>query len=115
MLRAVIIQRRPRHTRVHSGRARGWGVANIVASLLEGNMKEIQLAELQKEVLAVIESVRLSAQPVLIVNNGKPLVKITPVSEGENSWIGSMSGTGQVIGDIISPVDSPEIWDVLAE
>lgn len=40
---------------------------------------------------------------------------IAPVLEGDDSWLGSMSGAGLVIGDIISPVDSPEIWDVLAE
>lgn len=33
----------------------------------------------------------------------------------ENLWLGCMKGTGEIVGDIVSPVDEPSIWNVLAE
>jgi hypothetical protein len=49
------------------------------------------------------------------INKGKLLVKIVPVSSPEqDSWLGCMNGTGKIVGDIVSPVENPKIWEVLS-
>ena len=68
-------------------------------------MEEIQI-------LSVINS----HQPVLISDKGKLLVKIVPVSYPEQeSWLACMRGTGNITGDIISPTEETDAWEVFSE
>ncbi|MCP4160336.1 MAG: hypothetical protein GY760_09705, partial [Deltaproteobacteria bacterium] len=60
-------------------------------------------------------SVSRSDKPVLITDKGKKLVKIIPVPSCEKkSWMGCMKGTGKINGDIISPAEAPEAWEVMS-
>lgn len=78
-------------------------------------MEEIQLAYVQKDILNIINTVIHSHKPVLISDKGKLLVKIVPFSGSEpTSWLGSMRGTGKITGDIISPVEDSDVWEVLS-
>lgn len=36
----------------------------------------------------------------------------TAIEKG--SWLGCMKGTGTIVGDIVSPVEDAEAWDVLS-
>jgi len=79
-------------------------------------MVEIQVSDFRKNFYKVIESVSRSDKSVLITDKGKFLVKIVPVSFFEKkSWLGCMNGTGRIIGDIISPINDSDVWEVLAE
>jgi len=79
-------------------------------------MEEIQLANLQKNIYAIIDSVIRSHRSILISDKGKTLVKITPASQHEQrSWLGCMQGRGKIKGDIISPAEDSESWKVLSE
>jgi prevent-host-death family protein len=79
-------------------------------------MEKIQLSDFQKNLHNVIASVNRSFKPVWITDEGRLLVKIVPVSTLEQkSWLGCMNGTGKIIGDIISPAESLEAWEVLSE
>ena len=79
-------------------------------------MEKIKLADFQKNLQNIIESVSHSYKPVWITDQGRILVKIVPVSNREqNSWLGCMNGTGKIINDIISPAESFEAWEVLSE
>lgn len=79
-------------------------------------MEEVQLFQFQKNCDAILETVIQTNKPVLITDKGKLMVKIVPISSSEQgSWLGCLSGTGQIIGDIISPVEALSIWEVLAE
>ena len=33
----------------------------------------------------------------------------------QDSWLGCMKYTGKIVGDIVSPVEAPEVWDALSE
>ena len=78
-------------------------------------MEEIQLSNFQKNCHTIIETVSRSNKSIFITDKGTLLVKIVPVSSSEqDSWLGCMKGTGKIIGDIVSPVEDPEVWDVLA-
>ncbi len=79
-------------------------------------MEEIQLFNFQKNAADIIESVIHSHQPVLISDRGKFLVKIMPFSDSErDSWLGCMKGTGKIVGDIISPAEDINAWEILSE
>jgi len=78
-------------------------------------MEEIQLSNFQNNCHTIIESVSRSNKSILITDKGKLLVKIVPVSSSErDSWLGCMNGTGKIVGDIISPVEDPKVWEVLS-
>lgn len=78
-------------------------------------MEQIQLSQLQENVRAIIAAMRLSDKSVLISDKGKPIAKIVPLSSSEQSWLGCMKDTGRIVGDIVSPAESTEAWEVLSE
>ena len=78
-------------------------------------MEQIQLSQLQENVRAIIAAVQRSDKSVLITDKGKLLVKIVPVSSSGQSWLGCMKDTGKIIGDIVSPAESTEAWEVLSQ
>ena len=78
-------------------------------------MEQIQLSQLQENVRAIIAAVKRSDKSVLISDKGKLLVKIVPVSSSGQSWLGCMKDTGKIIGDIVSPAESTEAWEVLSQ
>jgi len=78
-------------------------------------MENIQLSDLQKNLHNIIEMVSHSYNPIGITNKGKLLVKIVPISTSEQKlWLGCMNETGKITGDIKSPAESPEAWNVLS-
>ena len=78
-------------------------------------MEQIQLSQLQENVRAIIAAVQRSDKSVLISDKGKLLVKIVPVSSSDQSWLGCMKDTGKIIGDVVSPAESMEAWEVLSQ
>lgn len=78
-------------------------------------MEQIQLSQFQENVRAIIAAVRRSDKSVLISDKGKLLVKIVPVSSSGQSWLGCMKDTGKINGDIVSPAESMEAWEVLSQ
>ncbi len=33
----------------------------------------------------------------------------------QQSWLGCMNGSGRIVGDIVSPVEDSDVWEVLSE
>lgn len=52
-------------------------------------MEQIQLFQLQENVRAIIAA--------------------------EQSWLGCMTDTGKIVGDLVAPVESLEAWEVLSQ
>jgi prevent-host-death family protein len=69
-------------------------------------MERMAISEFKAACLAVLERVRRTRKPVLITRFGEPLAEVVPPSAPPppKSWIGSMAGTAQILGDIVSPV-----------
>jgi prevent-host-death family protein len=80
-------------------------------------MKEIDIETLRNNVSEVLEQVRLTKEPVLILRQGLPLAEIVPVSDStaRARMIGSMRGRIEILGDIISPADDEDDWEVLRD
>jgi antitoxin (DNA-binding transcriptional repressor) of toxin-antitoxin stability system len=50
---------------------------------------------------------------VLITRFGHPVAEVVPASAPPRpkSWIGSMAGTGKILGDIVSPIGKKRDWE----
>ena len=65
--------------------------------------------------LAVLERVRRTGQPVLITRFGKPIAEVVSPRPQPRSdrWLGSLSHSGRITGDIVSPAGAAEDWEIL--
>jgi antitoxin (DNA-binding transcriptional repressor) of toxin-antitoxin stability system len=52
-----------------------------------------------------------SSCPVVITKHGKPVVKVMPVSEGEDEIFGALAGIARITGDIENTVPARD-WEV---
>ncbi len=75
--------------------------------------EKIPAGEFKAKCLQVIDEVQRLRTPIIITKRGKPVAKLVPLDEHPESFIGSMKGTMEVIGDIISPIDVK--WEADAE
>jgi prevent-host-death family protein len=79
-------------------------------------MKEVAISEFKAKCLALIDQVQKTKKPILITRRGKPVAEVVPPTPvRSNDWIGSMRGTAKILGDIISPANDPEDWEVLRD
>ena len=78
-------------------------------------LEEIAISKFKATCLAVLKRVRRTGKPVRITRFGKPVAEIVPPSPPPRpeSWLGCMSGTAEIAGDIVSPVLEPEEWEAL--
>ena len=78
-------------------------------------MQEIAISKFKATCLAVVENVRKTRKPVRITRFGKPVAEIVPPSAPAKpgSWLGRMAGSGEILGDIISPTTEESDWDAL--
>ena len=80
-------------------------------------MEEVAISEFKAKCLALLERVRKTRKPLRITRRGRPIADIVPPSvvEDRTSWIGSMQGSGETLGDIISPATDEDDWEVLRD
>ena len=70
----------------------------------------IPAGEFKAKCLKLMDEVSRSHQEIIITKRGKPVAKLVPVPDsGPPVVFGSLKGTAEVTGDIISPID--EQWD----
>jgi prevent-host-death family protein len=78
-------------------------------------MQEISISKFKATCLSVLEQVRRTHKPIRVTRFGKPVAEIVPPSP-ENQpkrVLGSMAGTAQILGDIVSPIIDPDDWEAL--
>jgi len=79
-------------------------------------MKQVAAAEFKAKCLAILDEVHKTKCPVLITRRGKPIAEVNPPSVPPvTDWMGSMKGTMEIVGDIISPATDPDEWEVLRD
>lgn len=76
-------------------------------------MEEIAVSKFKATCVSVMERVRKTRKPVLVTRFGVAIVQVTPLpkSKRRSSWMGSMAGTAEIIGDIVGPISSEDDWD----
>ena len=68
-------------------------------------MQEVAISEFKAKCLALLEQVRKTKKPIRITRRGKPVAEVVPPSPAkQKNWLGSMKGTFEITGDIVSPV-----------
>ena len=80
-------------------------------------MEEIAVSEFKAKCLALLARVQKTKTPIRITRFGKPIAEVvppTPTSD-QGNWLGSMAGTFEITGDIISPVMEDSDWEALRE
>jgi prevent-host-death family protein len=80
-------------------------------------MDEVSISEFKAKCLALLEQVRTTKKPLRITRHGKPVAEVVPstVVQDRSSWIGSMKDSTKILGDIISPANDPDDWEVLRD
>jgi prevent-host-death family protein len=68
-------------------------------------MSKIPAGEFKAKCLQMIDEVARLRMQVVITKRGKPVAKLVPLDEQPESFIGSMQGTMEIIGDIVAPID----------
>lgn len=77
-------------------------------------MEEIAISKFKATCLAVLERVRQTGKPVLVTRFGEPVAEVVPPQAGKpKEWVGSLAGTGQINGDILSPASDEDDWEAL--
>ena len=76
-------------------------------------MKKMPAGKFKAHCLTVMEEVRATREPVLITKRGRPVAKLVPPDSSSDDFIGRLEGIVRVVGDIESPVEPPESWEVL--
>jgi prevent-host-death family protein len=80
-------------------------------------MEEVSISEFKAKCLALLEQVRKTKKPLRITRHGKPVAEVVPPSAVHDraSWIGSMKDSITIKGDIISPANDEDEWEVLRD
>jgi len=80
-------------------------------------MEEIPISKFKATCLAVLENVRRTRRRIRVTRFGTPVAEIVPPSADQRpeSWLGSMKGTGRIVGDIVPPATDPGDWDALSK
>jgi prevent-host-death family protein len=72
--------------------------------------KTIPAGKFKVHCLAIMDEVAAKREAVVITKRGKPVAKLVPVEKEKDDIYGFMKGKGKILGDIVSPIISPEEW-----
>lgn len=79
-------------------------------------MKEIAISEFKAKCLAILDQVQKTKHRVRITRRGKPIADVVPpLPDSREDIFGFMKGSVEILGDIVSPANDPEDWEVLRD
>jgi prevent-host-death family protein len=73
-------------------------------------MKKMAAGEFKVHCLAVMDEVQSKRESVLITKRGKPVAKLVPADNTKDDIFGFLKGKVTILGDVVSPVLTPEEW-----
>ena len=78
-------------------------------------MEKVNISTFKATCLARLDKVKRTGRPLLVTRKGEPIAEIRPPSPSIRSagWLGSLSGTGRILGDVVSPATTAGAWEVL--
>lgn len=76
-------------------------------------MREIAISEFKAKCLGILEEVRKTRKPIRVTRFGKPVAEVVPPSmtKPAGKRLGSMVGTGRILGDIVGSISDESEWD----
>jgi len=76
-------------------------------------MRSMKASELKAKLLAVLDEVEKTGEPINITKRGRPVATLVSSIRGASAHPqDSLRGSVEIVGDIVSPVLSPADWDV---
>jgi len=78
-------------------------------------MEAVSISDFKARCLAILKQVKRTGQPVRITRFGEPVADVVPVAPAVpgKGWLGSMAGTVEIVGDIVSPAVGSKEWGAL--
>jgi prevent-host-death family protein len=78
-------------------------------------MEEMAISKFKATCLAVVQRVRRTRKPIMITRFGEPVAEVVPPSAlpRPEDWLGVMKSSGQIKGNIISPVVNQREWEAM--
>ena len=75
--------------------------------------EEVTISKFKATCLALLAKVKRTGKPILVTRKGEPIAQIVPppAPKKPTSWLGALSETGRITGDIVSPVVSAKEWE----
>jgi prevent-host-death family protein len=71
----------------------------------------IKASEFKAKCLALLDEVEETGDRLVITKKGKPVADVVPHKPAKRNLIGLLKGRGEILGDIISPIDVE--WEAL--
>ena len=70
------------------------------------SIQEVAISEFKAKCLALLEEVDKTKISLRVTRRGRPIAEVIPTSPNmeERSWLGSMSDSMEITGDVVSPV-----------
>ena len=80
-------------------------------------MKEVAISEFKAKCLGILEQVRKTRKPIRVTRFGVPVAEVIPPSPAASTGrrLGSMVGTGKIVGDIVGSTGSWNDWEARGE
>ena len=81
----------------------------------KSSIQEVAISEFKAKCLSLLDQVSKTKTPLRVTRRGKAIADVIPASPEteERSWIGSMSDSVEITGDIVSPVIDTETIEAL--
>lgn len=79
-------------------------------------MKKVAVSEFKAKCLALLDEVQKTRISLLITRFGRPVAEVVPYAPAAPaSWMGSMKGEIEILGDIVSPASDESDWEALRD
>ncbi len=75
----------------------------------------VNISKFKATCLAILNKVKRTGEPVLVVRKGEPIAQILPPPAPERplTWLGSFQSTGKIVEDILAPASDESTWEIL--
>ena len=69
-------------------------------------IQEVAISEFKAKCLALLDEVDKTKVSLRVTRRGRPIAEVIPASPNmeERNWLGSMSDSMEIAGDVVSPV-----------
>jgi prevent-host-death family protein len=77
-------------------------------------VREIAISKFKARCLSLLDEVSKTKTPLRVTRRGKAIADVVPASDEQaRNWIGSLTGSLKIVGDIVSPIIDPETIEAL--
>ncbi|HEV2280195.1 MAG TPA: type II toxin-antitoxin system prevent-host-death family antitoxin [Acidobacteriaceae bacterium] len=70
----------------------------------------IPAGEFKSRCLKLLDEVAEKRHTLVVTKRGRPVAQVSPIPQ-QDDFVGSMQGTGEILADIISPIDAE--WEAM--